>query len=311
MKPRTWMLVGVACLLTHSVATAQESPRKPNIVLILADDLGFSDLGCYGGEIQTPTLDKLAKNGLRFTQFYNTPRCCPSRAALMTGLYSHQTGIGNMTGDQKLPGYRGNLNDRCVTIAQVLRLAGYRSFMVGKWHLGVPGPIARGFDDYFGLLGGFDSFWNPKPYVRLPKGRPSRAYEAGKFFATDAFTDHALDFLADARNRPEQHWFLYLAHTAPHFPLHAHEEDIAKYEPIYQRGWDKIREERYERQTKLKIIDPTWPLSPRSEYVHKFSKEQRPNPAWDSLDANRPASRPEVARVPREAAGTVLQELVP
>lgn len=117
-----------ACFCSHVLA----QPQKPNIVIIVADDFGFSDLGCYGSEIKTPNLDKLAKNGLRFVQFYNTPRCCPSRAALMTGLYPHQTGIGNMTGDQKLPGYRGNLNDRCTTIAQVLRAQGYRTFMVGK-----------------------------------------------------------------------------------------------------------------------------------------------------------------------------------
>src|SRR5437016_3601947 len=129
---------------------AQEPARKrPNILIILADDMGFSDIGCYGGEIKTPHLDKLAKNGLRFVQFYNTPRCCPSRASLLTGLYPHQAGVGNMTADQKLPGYRGSLNDRCVTIAQALRRAGYRTFMVGKWHLGMPGPLRRGFEEYF------------------------------------------------------------------------------------------------------------------------------------------------------------------
>ena len=195
-------------------AHAQEKSTKPNIVIILADDLGYSDLGCYGGEIKTPHLDKLAKNGLRFTQFYNTPRCCPSRAALLSGLFSHQAGIGNMTFDSKLPGYRGSLSDRCLTIAQVLKLVGYRTFMVGKWHVGEPGPIERGFDEYYGLLGGFDSFWNPGPYVRLPKDRAKRKYDKGKFFATDAFTDHALDFLAQARKTPEQPWFMYVAHTA-------------------------------------------------------------------------------------------------
>ena len=288
MRVISTTIVVVLGFLLPSVACGQEKKKaKPNIVVILADDLGFSDLGCYGGEIKTPHLDKLAKNGLRFTQFYNTPRCCPSRAALLTGLYSHQAGIGNMTGDQKLPGYRGNLNEKCLTIAQVLRLVGYRTLMVGKWHLGVPGPVAHGFDDYFGLLGGFDSFWNPGPYVRLPKDRSQRKYEESKFFATDAFTDHALDFLADARKKPDQPWFLYLAHTAPHFPLHAHEEDIARYEPMYQKGWDAIRSERFERQKVLKIVDPNWVLSPRSDYLHKFSKEQRSNPAWDSLNADR------------------------
>src|SRR5262245_9319139 len=279
MKQICAVLLTLICFLSSAVpAPAQPSKTRPNIVLILADDLGFSDLGCYGGEIKTPNLDRLAKNGLRFVQFYNTPRCCPSRAALLTGLYPHQAGVGNMTGDQKLPGYRGNLNDRCLTIAEALRLAGYRTFMVGKWHLGQPGPLRRGFQEYFGLLGGYDSFWNPGPYERLPKDRPKRTYAEGKFFATDAFTDYALDFLAEARKKPQEPWFLYVAHTAPHFPLHAHEEDIARYEPMYQMGWDRIRSERYEKQKTLQLIDPSWPLSSRSEYLHKFAKEQRPNP---------------------------------
>jgi arylsulfatase len=274
-------------LLTGVADASAQTTSRPNIVLILADDMGYADLGCYGGEIKTPNLDKLAEGGLRFTQFYNTPRCCPSRAALLTGLYPHQAGIGNMTGDQKLPGYRGNLNDRCTTIARLLRLAGYRTFMVGKWHVGQPGPLARGFEEYFGLLGGFDSFWNPAPYVRLPKDRPVREYAAGKFFATDAFTDYALDFLAEARKTPEQPFFLYVAHTAPHFPLHAHEQDIAPYEPVYQKGWDQVRADRYDKQKALKLIDPRWPLSPRSHYLHKFAKEDRPVPPWASLDADR------------------------
>jgi arylsulfatase A-like enzyme len=276
------------CLLSlGSQANGQLSPSRPNIVVILADDLGYSDIGCYGGEIRTPNLDKLAKDGLRFVQFYNTPRCCASRAALLTGLYPHQAGVGNMTADQKLPGYRGSLNERCLTLAQALRLAGYRTFMVGKWHLGQPGPLARGFQEYFGLLGGFDSFWNPAPYVRLPKDRAMRMYAEDRFFATDAFTDYALDFLAQARKKPQEPWFLYVAHTAPHFPLHAHEEDIAKYKQMYQKGWDQIRSERWQKQRAIKLIDPSWPLSPRSDYLHKFSKEQRANPAWNTLDADR------------------------
>src|SRR5262249_46668057 len=134
------------CLLSlGSQANGQSKKSRPNIVIILADDLGYSDLSCYGGEIRTPNLDRLGEKGLRFVQFYNTPRCCPSRAALLTGLYPHQAGVGNMTGDQKLPGYRGSLNERCMTIAQALRRAGYRTFMVGKWHLGLPGPLRRGF----------------------------------------------------------------------------------------------------------------------------------------------------------------------
>lgn len=279
----------LALLASPIMAHGQAAKATPNIVIILADDLGFADLGRYGSEIETPNLDKLAANGVRFTQFYNTPRCCPSRAALLTGLYPQQAGVGNMTEDRKLPGYRGHLNERCVTIAQLLRSAGYRTLMVGKWHLGNPGPIVNGFEEYFGLFDGFDSFWKPKPYVRRPEGRPLRKYEEGKFFATDAFTDYALDFLAEARQERGRPWFLYLAHTAPHFPLHAHEEDIARYEERYRKGWDAVRVERHARQKTMGLIDPSWPLSPRSDYLHKFSQEQRKNPAWDSLDADRRA----------------------
>src|SRR3954470_18022483 len=142
------LMVAVVWCADAIGARAATNNSRPNIIVIMADDLGFSDLGCYGSEIPTPNLDKLAANGLRFTQFYNTPRCCPSRAALLTGLYPHQTGVGHMTDDQKRPGYRGHLNDRCVTLAQALRRAGYRTLMVGKWHLGAPGPVLNGFDEF-------------------------------------------------------------------------------------------------------------------------------------------------------------------
>ena len=186
---------------------------KPNIMIILADDLGWSDLGCYGGEIRTPHLDSLAKGGLRFTEFYTSSRCCPSRAALLTGLYPHQAGLGLMTsveaskfhgkgaGEEKFPGYRGALNESCVTIAQVLKPAGYRTAAVGKWHVGDhQPPTARGFDDFYGFVRGYgvDS-WEPRMMTRLPEGKPQRGYQPGEFFATDAITDHALDFLSDMR----------------------------------------------------------------------------------------------------------------
>src|SRR5579885_3547174 len=154
----------------------------PNIVVILSDDMGFSDLGCYGGEIQTPNLDRLAAGGLRFTQFYNTARCCPSRASLLTGLYPHQAGVGLMTADLGLPGYRGHLNDRCVTLAEVLRSAGYRTYLSGKWHLGTPDPIARGFDEAYKMDGGFRTCWDQRAFVRLPEDRPKRTYADGQFY---------------------------------------------------------------------------------------------------------------------------------
>ncbi|MFB3827806.1 MAG: arylsulfatase [Bryobacteraceae bacterium] len=265
---------------------------RPNIILILADDLGFSDLGCYGGEIRTPNLDSLAARGVRFTQMYNSARCCPSRASIMTGLYPHQAGVGLMTGDDKLPGYRGRIVQGA-TIPEVLKPAGYTTLMGGKWHLGQPGPVGRGFEEYFGMVHGFDSFWNPAVYKRLPEGRPARTYPAGKFYATDAITDHVLDFLAGAR-RQKKPYFLYLAYNAPHFPLHAPKEDIDRYAGVYAQGWDRIREARYRRMREMKLLDRRWPLTPRSLIPpNRYNKETgwagKPNPAWDSLDAERRA----------------------
>lgn len=211
------ILILVAVVAWTGSARWTLAADRPNLLLILCDDLGFSDLGCYGGEIQTPNLDRLAAGGLRFTQFYNCARCCPSRASLLTGLYPHQAGVGDMTGDAgpAFPGYRGRLNDQCRTIAEVLHEAGCRTFLSGKWHLNRPGPIARGFEEYFGFANlaayGVDC-WNPHDFARLPKGRPERSY-GKQFYATDAITDYALDFLAEARRTPEKPWFLYLAYT--------------------------------------------------------------------------------------------------
>ena len=275
--------------------------RRPNIILILADDLGYSDLGCYGGEIRTPNLDRLAQRGIRFTHFYNAARCCPSRASIMTGLYPHQTGIGGMVGgpksNQSLEGYRGQLNDRCVTVAQVLRESGYATLMSGKWHLGQPWPDQKGFEEYFGLLGGFNSFWSPEPYSRLPEGRPMRTYPEGQFYATNAITDHALDFLGGARKRKIP-YFLYLAYNAPHFPLHAPKDVIDQYAAMYEQGWDRIREQRFERQREMRLVDSGWELTPRSvippnRVATPHGWANRQNPAWDSVDA---ARRKDLAR---------------
>ena len=159
--------------------------EKPNIIVILADDLGFSDLGCYGGEVQTPVLDKMAKQGVRMTQMYNSARSCPSRANLLTGLYPHQTGLGHMDATRPAwpKGYAGfRSNSDNVTIAEVLKDAGYFTAMSGKWHLGkTANPINRGFLEYYGLLGGFNSFWNPDVYTRLPKDRNPRQYKEENF----------------------------------------------------------------------------------------------------------------------------------
>ena len=275
--------------------------RRPNIILILADDLGYSDLGCYGGEIRTPNLDRLAQRGIRFTHFYNAARCCPSRASIMTGLYPHQTGIGGMVGgpksNQSLEGYRGQLNDRCVTVAQVLRESGYATLMSGKWHLGQPWPDQKGFEEYFGLLGGFNSFWSPTPYSRLPEGRPMRTYPEGQFYATNAITDHALDFLEGARKQRKP-FVLYLAYNAPHFPLHAPKDVIDQYAALYEQGWDRIREQRFKRQREMRLVDSGWELTPRSvippnRVATPHGWANRQNPAWDSVDA---ARRKDLAR---------------
>ncbi|MDR3401156.1 MAG: arylsulfatase [Chthoniobacter sp.] len=308
MKVHPLLLSGFALLTVVALATAAPAAR-PNILIILVDDLGYSDLGCYGGEIRTPNLDSLAADGLRFTQFYNCARCCPARASLLTGLYPHQAGIGLMTSDrgasfpgagdqgEAFPGYRGSLNASCVTIAQVLKPAGYRTAAVGKWHVGdsVP-PTARGFDDFYGFIRGYavDS-WEPRMMVRLPAGRPQRNYAPGEFFATDAITDHALDFLADMRKESAP-WLLYVAYQAAHFPIASRPDDMAGYANVYAQGWDKIREQRLARQKEIGLLSAGTPLTPRSK-IPKPAAAQRMgsmtgdgiNPAWDSLPADRRA----------------------
>jgi arylsulfatase A-like enzyme len=269
-------------------------PPRPNVLLILADDLGYSDLGCYGGEIATPHLDALAKNGLRFRQFYNGTRCCPSRASLLTGLYPHQAGVGGMNNQTAAPGYRGFPQPNAVTIAEGLRDAGYHTSMVGKWHLSAgpktPRPTDRGFDEFYGMVGGFNSCFQEDPfYTRLPAGRTKREYPKDAFYSTDAFGDYSLDFLAEAR-RAKKPFFQYLAFNAPHFPLHAKPDDIKEYADTYARGWDKLREERLAKQIEIGLFPKGTPLSPRSGYKTRadFARSGE-NPAWDTLDADRRA----------------------
>jgi arylsulfatase len=257
---------------------AEEADARPNIVLIMADDMGYSDLGCFGGEIETPNLDRLAANGLRFSQFTNTARCCPTRASLLTGLYAHQAGIGHMVGDYGIPSYQGYLNDRSVTIAEALRPAGYATLMAGKWHVGsAPGrwPLDRGFDRYFGTPSGGGVYFKETLQIRKEVffvEDDERVEFPDDGYVTDLFTDHAIDFARDAASagRP---FFLYLAHIAPHWPLQALPEDIEKYEGRYDIGWDAVREARYRRQLDMGLIDPKWPLSPRDP-------EAKP---WDAM----------------------------
>src|SRR6185369_16285515 len=277
MKRRLLILTALAASVLVTSFRAAAAPAKPNIIIILVDDMGFSDIGCYGSEIPTPNLDRLAAGGLRFTQFYNTGRCCPTRAALLTGLYSHQAGVGHMVEDGGLPGYRGFLNDRCVTIAEVLRDAGYFTAMTGKWHVGTPPdkwPRQRGFDRFYGSeAGGF--------YFRPIQGRKvisddTVLYTAQNpppdgWYSTDAWTDYGIQFIDEAL-AARKPFFLYLAHNAPHFPLQAPPEDIAKFRGKYKIGWDKLREQRHAKQIQIGIVDKAWPMSPRPEEVKAWEQ---------------------------------------
>ena len=294
----------LAILLVSTVLQSTLVAARPNILLILADDLGWSDLGCYGGEIKTPTLDALAGNGLRFTQFYNTARCCPTRASLLTGLYPHQAGVGSMSNDRgsEFPGYRGTLQKDCVTLAEVLRQGGYHTSMVGKWHLHNKQdvkPTDRGFDEFYGMLGGYNSCWEENPSdTRWPKDRTPRSYTSaangspGTFYSTDAFADYSADFLESAR-RAKKPFFQYLAFNAPHFPLHAYESDIVKYEALYfEKGWDVVREERLAKQKALGLVPQNLELTPRSTVPAKSHAKPsafagKDNPAWLELPEDR------------------------
>ncbi len=260
-----------------SLQAADRPAAKPNIVVILVDDMGFSDIGCYGSEIPTPNLDKLAAEGLRFTQFYNTGRCCPTRASLLTGLYPHQAGMGHMTEDRGEDGYRGDLNNRCVTIAEVLRAAGYRTAMTGKWHVtkfASPAddakkfnwPRQRGFEHYFGIIQGAADYFQPNPLTR----ENDRVQPDAGFYTTDAFVNNAIRFL-DAGERAKP-FFLYIAFNAPHFPLMAPQEEIAKFRGTYKIGWDRLRERRYSKQIESGVIDKAWALSPRPPAVEAWER---------------------------------------
>ncbi|HEY4248614.1 MAG TPA: arylsulfatase [Lacunisphaera sp.] len=287
--------LSAASLYATSLTRAGDAPlpaagkAKQNVIMILADDMGFSDIGCYGSEIHTPNLNRLASTGVRFNQAYNTARCCPSRASLLTGLYSHQAGIGHMVGNYGVPAYQGYLRNDCVTVAEVMREAGYRTWMSGKWHVGgnqapdkpstwhpgapdQPTPLDRGFDRFFGTLGGAGSYYRPP--LLMDQGKFITPDQG--FYYTNAIGDHACSMIEEATDAKKP-FFGYVAFTSPHWPLHALPEDIEKYRTRYRAGWDVLRAERHEGLRKAGIIGDNCPLSPRDEKV----------PAWDSLDAKR------------------------
>lgn len=260
------------------------SSRRPNIVLIMADDMGYSDPGCYGGEIDTPHLDRLAREGMRFTQFYNNAKCAPTRASLLTGLYSQRTGIHDEPARMK----------HCITIAEGLRQGGYRTAMFGKWHAGEL-PVQRGFDTYYGLVDGCCNYFNPgnpRPGEPTPvESRYPRKWardnqvmqpytpEQVDFYATDAFTNAAIAHIEKNAHAPDP-FFLYLAYTAPHYPLHAFPEDIAKYRGRYTVGWDVIREQRHHRMKEVGILPEDCRLSPRDSRIPAWTEVTNPT-AWD------------------------------
>lgn len=272
--------------LTSVISLNVTVAQRPNIIVIMADDMGFSDLGCFGSEIPTPNLDKLAKDGVRFSQFYNTARCCPTRASLLTGLYQHQTGIGMMAedpfkgagekdrNDAGIPGYRGYLNHHCVTFAEVLKPAGYHTYMTGKWHVGMHGeekwPLQRGFEHYYGILAGACSYLKPEGGRGLTLDNTKLPAPKGEYYTTDAFTDYAIRFIREQKD--DKPFFLYLAFNAPHWPLQAKKSDYEKFVGQYMKGWDVLREERYQRQKAMKLFDREIPLSPRDSRVRSWNE---------------------------------------
>lgn len=272
-------LASSAFLFAGSAAAREGSKgRRPNIIVMLSDDMGYSDIGCYGSEIDTPNLNALADNGLRFSQFYNTARCCPTRASLLTGLYPHQARIGHMMRDRGFPGYKGNLGGNCVTIAEALKPAGYSSYIAGKWHVtpakGIEEgaidkdnwPLQRGFDRFYGTIHGAGSFYDPNTLTRdneliSPYADPEYKPD-GQFYYTDAISDNACRFIEEHDSATP--FFMYVAYTAAHWPMHALPEDIDKYEGKYDAGYGPVRKARLKRLEELALIDPQWKLSPQA-----------------------------------------------
>ena len=267
----------VLVLLPFLVQELQAAER-PNIIVILSDDMGYSDIGCYGSEISTPTLDGLAENGLRFTQFYNTARCCPTRASLLSGLYPHQAGVGHMMSDSGFDGYRGELNRSCMTMAEVMKTAGYGTYMAGKWHVTKHvkpdgskdnWPLQRGFDRFYGTIHGAGSFYDPNSLTRgneqvSPVTDP--VYQPETYYYTDAISDHAVAYVRDHHdNNGDKPFFMYVAYTAAHWPMHALPEDIEKYKGFYDEGYAALRASRLKKMKELGVVRSDVEMSPQAE----------------------------------------------
>jgi len=266
----------LALIIFASCQEEEQMAERPNIIVILADDMGYSDLGCMGSEIKTPNMDALANDGLLFTNFYNTSRCCPSRASLLTGLYQHRAGVGAMNHDLGTPSYQGYLNDKCVTIAEVLEENDYYTIMSGKWHVGderSQWPDKRGFQEFYGIPKGGGLYFYPSEFIDRPIYRNNDQVfpDPESFYTTDNFTDEAIQFIKNGEEK-DKPFFLYLAYIAPHFPLQAWPDDIAKYEGVYEKGYEPIRKQRFSRQKEIGLVSTDLTLSP-SDFQ-----------SWDSLE---------------------------
>lgn len=313
---RRFFTTGALALLGWTPASGFAADPRPNIIVILADDLGYSDISPFGGEVRTPNLQFLANNGLRFRNFYNTARCCPSRASLLTGLAPHQAGIGLMTSEEKkqeydygTPSYEGFLNRNCVTLAEALKGAGYRTMMAGKWHVGSyegMWPRDRGFDRFYGIIRGAMNYYQPTPETKLTlDDKVVPLPVPPNFYSTTAFTDHAIDFLEEAVTRHrDQPFFLYLAYNAPHWPLQAPAKYVAHYRSLYAQGWDVLRPKRMEGVIKAGVVPPGTRMSPGIA------------PAWSSLKppkqkemAERMATYAAMVEIMDENIGRVLATL--
>jgi arylsulfatase len=257
--------------------TSEIKQEKPNILVILTDDMGYSDIGCFGSEIKTPHIDRLAYNGLRFTHFYNTGRCSPTRASLLTGLYPHQAGMGHLsTENHPQAGYIGDLSKNAVTLAEVLKNAGYATFMTGKWHVAKENdydgdksnwPLQRGFDRFFGTLNGSGSFFDPGT---LTSGNNNIPPYKG-FYYTSAISDTTVKYIRESpSNKP---FFGYIAYTAAHWPLHAPADEVKKYKGFFDKGWDVLREQRFKRLKELGIIDDAYVLTDRGVSIPAWKDE--------------------------------------
>lgn len=276
-----------AATLAPAANAALKSPSshvaagaKPNIILILADDMGFSDLGCFGSEVATPNLDRLASRGMRVNQFYNNPRCCPSRASIMTGLYAQQADMGMMVADHgryPYPEYAGLLSAKTLTVPEALKTAGYNTAMVGKWHLGPETdegkrswPLQRGFDKFWGMIAGASVYYESPHLMSGNEALPPPPKEQ---YLTDLWADHAASFVTELSHERKP-FFLYTAFNAPHWPIQAPEEVVQKYAKRYAAGWDALREERHKKQLAMGLVSTKWPLTPRDPRV----------PAWDKAE---------------------------